>query len=82
MPYLLQWLRRLAKWFAALVALLVTASGLLAYWPLLTVAVGPPLDPADPFSCPVLITNDSPLPIFPIRALCVYSGTDLRGNTF
>jgi hypothetical protein len=69
--YARSFLQRSWKWIASLASLLVLLSGLLTYFPLLTVDPGTPLDPNDFTSYPFSITNDSPLPLFGVYATCV-----------
>jgi len=73
-------LRILSKIIGATITLLVTLSGVLAYWPLVAIDVGPSLDSDNPFSYPFIISNDGILPLFGVSVSCIFDKGKFEGG--
>lgn len=65
-----QYILRIGKWITGPITVLACISGLLTFYPVITVDVGSPLDPNNPFSYPFIVTNDTILPLFSVNISC------------
>ena len=63
-------LQKIWRWIGGAITVLVCISGLLTFYPALTVDVGSPLDANNPFSYPFIVTNDTILPLFNVNISC------------
>lgn len=78
-----QYILKIGKWITGSITALACISGLLSLWPVLTVDVGSPLDPNDPFSYPFIVSNDAIYPLFSVNISCKFDhGRFETGGSF
>ena len=75
-------LKRTVKWISVTILICAALSGLLAFLPVLTVDVGTPQDPNNPFSYPIIVSNNLLVPLFGVTIVCREEGTFEGGETF
>jgi hypothetical protein len=75
-------LKRAVKWISITVLICASLSGLMAFFPVLTIDVGTPQDPNNPFSYPFIVTNNMVVPLFGVTIVCREEGTFEGGETF
>ena len=75
-------LKRAVKWISVTVLICAALSGLMAFAQVLTIDVGTPQDPNDPFSYPFIVSNNMPVPLFGVTLVCREEGTFEGGETF
>jgi hypothetical protein len=75
-------LKRAVKWISVTILICAALSGLMAFLPVLTVDVGTPQDPNNPFSYPFIVSNNMLVPLFGVTIVCREEGTFEGGETF
>jgi len=76
-------LKRAVKWISVTILICASLSGLMAFAPVLTIDVGTPQDPNDPFSSPFIVSNNMLVPLFGVTIVCKFDeGKFEGGETF
>ena len=75
-------LKRAVKWISITILICASLSGVMAFFPVLTIDVGTPKDPNDPFSYPFIVSNNMVVPLFGVTVVCREEGTFEGGETF
>ena len=75
-------LKRAVKWISVSVLICAALSGLMAFAPVLTIDVGTPQDPNNPFSYPFIVSNNMLVPLFGVTLVCREEGKFEGGGTF
>lgn len=75
-------LKRAVKWISVTILICASLSGLMAFAPVLTIDVGTPQDPNNPFSYPFIVSNNMLVPLFGVTIVCREEGKFEGGGTF
>ena len=72
--------KQVVKWISVTILICTSLSGLMTFAPVLTVDVGAPLDPNNPFSSPFIVSNDMIVPLFGVTIKCKYDEVTFEGG--
>jgi hypothetical protein len=75
-------LKRAVKWVSVTILICAALSGLMAFAQVVTIDVGTPQDPNNPFSYPFIVTNNMLVPLFGVTVVCKEEGKFEGGGTF
>lgn len=76
-----QFLVKTWKAFFVIITVLVSLSGLLSFWPLISIEVGPQLDAGNSLSIPFIVSNDGSIPLFSVNVSCRFESVLFNDNT-
>ena len=72
--------KQVVKWISVTILICTSLSGLMTFAPVLTVDVGTPLDPNNPFSSPFIVSNAMIVPLFGVTISCKYDELKFEGG--
>ena len=75
-------LKRAVKWISVSILICAALSGLMAFVPVLTIDIGAPQDPNNPFSYPFIVSNNMFVPLFGVTVVCREEGKFEGGRAF
>ena len=73
-------LKEVVKWISIAVLICTLLSGVMTFAPILTVDVGAPQDPNNPFSSPFIVSNNMIVPLFGVTIACKYHDVEFEGG--